>query len=583
MAYRLDVKNKKRGPYLIIEKKYWDKERKRPVTEHVKTLGYAVDLQNEYPDPVAHFRNEVDQMNADTNDQSKMTLSIDMDEELPKDTHARYNLGYAVIMNLYHELELDRFLNNKARHAPFEYNSDSIMKLLVITRILHPSSKRSSYEYRKMFFERFDFELHDIYRALTHFSKVGTQCQQFISERICSKFGRDTSLMYFDVTNIYFEIDRADGLRKRGKEKNNRPDPIVQLALAMDADGLPLYYKQFPGNTHDSQTFIPIFKEVCVKYSPGRVIAVADMGCTSSDNIYFLKGGGGSKRVNGYVFSFSIRKGADLFKQYVLKEAGYTGRDGKPLEGDFDYKVKSRIEVREIKITMSGGSKKTVQIDEKQVVYWSKKYALKARAEREESIKKAYEIIADPKKYNKTTVHNGASYIKNITYSKKTGEIIEEPGKKLVFDKEKVAEDAKYDGYYCLISSELEMEDQRIIDIYRGLSDIEDNFKVSKNELEIRPCYVAREDRINAHILTCFISLVITRLMQKKTGYAFTPEQIITSLRDISCSLEYHNIYLFDCRTDVIDAIGKAFGIDFTKRRLPLNKIKNIIANAKNR
>jgi len=131
----------------------------------------------------------------------------------------------------------------------------------------------------------------DIYRALSHFAKIGTLCQRFISDKINEKFGRNTTLMYFDVTNIYFEIDKTDDLRKRGKEKNNRPDPIVQMALAMDADGIPLYYKLFPGNTHDSKTFVPVFKDVCVKFAPGRVIAVADMGCTSSDNIFFLKGG----------------------------------------------------------------------------------------------------------------------------------------------------------------------------------------------------------------------------------------------------------------------------------------------------
>jgi transposase len=582
MAFRLDTKEKKNGTYLIIEKKYWDKERKIPVTEHHKTLGFVHDLLKEHADPIAHFKEVVNQMNEEQKAQRKMTLVIDMNEELPKDTRARYNLGYAVILGIYHELELDRFLNNKARHEDFEYNTNSIMNLLVISRILHPASKKSSYECRDMFFERFDFKLHDVYRALTHFSKIGVQCQQFLSDQIREKYGRDTTLMYFDVTNIYFEIDKTDGLRKRGKEKNNRPDPIVQVALAMDADGIPLFYKQFPGNTHDSKTFIPVFNEVCVRFTPGRVIAVADMGCTSADNIYFLKGGSRDKRVNGYVFSFSIRKAAEAFKQYVLKEDGYTDKEGKPLGQDSDYKIKSRIDVREIKITLGNGSKKPVLIDEKQVVFWSRKYAQKAQAEREECIEKAYDIIANPKNYNKETAHGGASYIKNIVYDKKTGEIIEEAGKKLAFNSEKAIEDAKYDGYYCIITSELEMAADRMVEIYRGLSEIEDNFKVTKSNLDIQPVFVTREDRINAHILTCFISLVILRLIQKKTGYCFTPEQIITNLNNISCSKEDENVYLFDCRTSIIDAIGKAFGIDFTKKRMYLNKIKNILANAKN-
>ena len=581
MAYRLDIKEKKNGTYIIIEKKFWDKEKKKPRTLHYKTLGYLHELQKQFPDPIAHFKEVVAQMNAEEKANSKLTLTIDMNEELPKETHSRYNMGYAVILKIYHELELDRFFNNKARHESFKYSTDSIMKLLTITRILHPSSKKASYEYKDRFFERFDFELHDVYRSLSHFSKISLECQQFISDQINAKFGRDTTLMYFDVTNLYFEIDEPDDMRKRGKEKNNRTDPIVQMALAMDANGIPLYYKLFPGNTHDSKTFIPVFKDVCVRFAPGRVIAVADMGCTSSDNIYFLKGGDRDKRVNGYVFSFSIRKASEAFKKYVLNDTGYTDRDGRALEKDYDFKIKSRIEVREIQVTMKNGSKKSILIDEKQVVFWSRKYAEQARAERAETIKKALDIIANPKKHNKDTVHGAAAYIKNITFDKKTGEIYEEPGKKLTFDKEKAEEDAKYDGYYCIITSELDMPDQRVIEIYRGLFDIEDNFRISKSDLEIRPVYVSRKDRINAHVLICFISLVIIRLIEKKIDYKFTPEQIITCLKNISCSLEQENVYLFDYRSIISDEIGKTFGIDFTKKRLRLNEIKNILATAK--
>jgi transposase len=253
------------------------------------------------------------------------------------------------------------------------------------------------------------------------------------------------------------------------------------------------------------------------------------------------------------------------------------------LENDYDYKVKSRIEAREIKVSMKSGTKKSVLIDEKQVVYWSRNYAIKAQAEREECIQKAHDIIADHKKYNKKTAHGGASYIKNITYDKSTGEVLADKGEILVFDIEKAAEDAKYDGDYCITTSELDMPYQRVIEIYHGLSAIEDNFKVSKSDLDIRPVYVSREDHINAHILTCFISLVIMRLIQKRMNYKYTPERIITALNNVSCSLEDENIYLFDFRNEISDAIGAAFGIDFTKRRLTLNKIKNILANSKTR
>lgn len=581
MAYRLDLSERKKGTYLKIEKKYWDKERKQPRTMHHETLGYLHDLQKQYPDPITYFKQVVEQMNNEEKVNNTINISIDMNEELLQEVHTRYNLGYAVIMKIYHNLELDRFFNNKSRHESFQYNSNSIMNLLTISRILLPSSIKKAYDNKESFFERFDFELHDTYRALSHYSKIGLDCQHFISDQINLKYGRNTKLMYFDVTNFYFEIDKADDFRRPGKSKEERSDPIVQMALAMDADGIPLYYKLFPGNTHDSKTFVPVFKDVCVKFNPGRIIAVADMGCTSSDNIFFLKGGDRDKRKNGYVFSFSIRKSSQEFKQYVLEGKGYTDRDGNFPKEDSDYKVKSRVDVREIKVTMEDNRKKSYLIDEKQVIYWSEKYAKKAKAERAEVIKKAQEIISDPQKYNKDTVHGATAYIENIRFDKKTGEIIEKEGKKLVFNSKKAEEDAKYDGYYCLITSELDMPEHRVIEIYRGLSDIEDNFKVSKSDLDLRPVFVSRKDHINAHILICFISLVIIRLIQRETKYMFTPEQIISCLNNISCSHEHENVYLFDYRTYISDEIGKVFAIDFTKKRLLLNEIKNILALSK--
>ena len=581
MAFRLDISERKKGTYLKIEKKYWDKEKKQARTKHHETLGYLHDLQNQYPDPIAHFKQVVEQMNIEEKENRLINMTIDMNEELPQDSRMRYNFGYAVILKIYYQLELNRFFNNKARHELFQYNTNPIMTLFTISRILKPSSIRRAFLNKGDFFERFDFELHDVYRSLSHFAEVGLECQKFISDMIVKKYGRNTKLMYFDVTNFYFEIDQADDFRKFGKNKEGRSDPIVQMALAMDADGIPLYYKLFPGNVHDSKTFIPAFKDVCVKFNPGRVIAVADMGCTSADNIFFLKGGDRDKRHHGYVFSYSIHKSTKDFKKYVLDESGYTDLDGNTPAEDCDFKFKSRIDVREIHVTMENGCKKKYLIDEKQVVYWSGKYARKAKAEREEAISRAKAIIENPSKYNKTTAHKAQSYIKNIKFDKETGEIIEKEGEKLIFDSEKAKEDAKYDGYYCLISSELNMPATRIIEIYRGLSEIEDNFKVSKSDLDLRPVFVSKKDHINAHALICFIALVIIRLMQKETKYMFTPEQIITCLNNISCSHENDNLYLFDYRSYISDEIGKVFDIDFTKKRLLLKDIKKVLATAK--
>ena len=280
------------------------------------------------------------------------------------------------------------------------------------------------------------------------------------------------------------------------------------------------------------------------------------------------------------MFSFSIRGGTKIFKNYVLDPEGYVGKDGNPAGEDTEFKIKSRRIAREIHVTMASGKKKKKTVYEKQIVFWAKKYADKARAEREEVTKKAMDLVADPRKYNKATAYGAAKYVKNLEFDKETGEILE--GKQFpYFDYDKLAEDEKYDGYYAIVTSELQMSDQEIIDTYRGLWEIEETFKITKSTLETRPVYVYREDRINAHFLTCFIALVILRILQKKTNRQYSAARMIECLNKISCSNELDNLYLFDYRSEISDAIGNAFGIDFTRRRQRLSEIKNILAKSK--
>jgi transposase len=301
------------------------------------------------------------------------------------------------------------------------------------------------------------------------------------------------------------------------------------------------------------------------------------MGIITGDNIYYLTGG---KNRNGYVFSFSVRGGASEFKSYVLDNEGYMDVDGKPADEDAEFKIKSRRIARDINVTMKSGRKAKKTVYEKQVVFWSKKYADRARAQREEVVKKALDLVADPKKYNKAISYGAAKYVKNMEFDKETGEVLE-GSKRPYFDYGKLAGEEKYDGYYAIVTSELHMSDKTIIDTYRGLWEIEETFRVTKGTLEARPVYVSREDRIEAHFLTCFIALVIMRLIQKKTGRQYSAERIVECLNKIACSNEQDNLYLFDYRSEISDAIGNALGIDFTKKRLRLAEIKNILANSK--
>ncbi len=563
--------------YLVIAQKYRNPKTNISTDRTVKSLGYLDELEKEYENPIAHFQEMARKMTEEENAKKKLTLHINMNEELAQGADDRKNFGYAAILKVYHELELHSFFNNRARNEDFKFNSNSIMMMLVVSRLLSPGSKKKAFEEKGRYFERFNFSLADVYRALSHYAKINKELQRFLNEQISEKYGRDTKTIYYDVTNYYFEIDKADALRKFGPSKEKKPNPIVQLGLAIDADGIPLHYELFPGNKLDKETFRSVIGEVRKNYDTGRIVVVADMGIITGDNIYYLTGG---KNRNGYVFSFSVRGGTMAFKNYVLDDAGYMESDGKPADEDSEFKIKSRRIAREINVTMKSGKTAKKTVYEKQIVFWAKKYADKARRERQEVVKKALALVADPKKYNKAITYGAAKYVKNLEFDKKTGEVLE--GKKRpYFDSDKLEQEEMYDGYYAIVTSELHMSDKEIIDTYRGLWEIEETFKITKSSLEARPVYVSREDHIDAHFLTCFIALVIIRLIQKKMGQRYSTEKIIECLNKIACSNEQDNLYLLDYRSELCDAIGDSLGIDFTRRRLRLADLKNILANSK--
>jgi len=565
--------------YLTIEKAYRDTDGK-PRSKTIMSLGYLDELDKEYDDPIAHFKELAQKMTEEEKTQKKLTLSINMEEKLDTNTDNRKNFGYAAILKIYHKLGLDVFLNNKARHEFFEFNTNSIMILLIVSRLLSPGSKKKAFEEKGRYFERFDFSLADVYRSLSHFSKIAKELQIFLNAQILEKYGRNTKVIYYDVTNFYFEIDQGDEFRKFGLSKENRRNPIVQMGLAMDSDGIPLHYDLFPGNTVDKETFRPVISEVRRKYDTGRIIVVADMGIITGDNIFYLQGKEKGKNFNGYVFSFSVRGATKEFKEYILSGEGYVDNSGKPANENADFKMKSRVIAREINVTLPSGKKTKKTVYEKQVVFWGRKYALKAAAEREEVLKKAFDLVVNPQKYTKATTYGAAKYVKNLKFDEKTGEILEVRERPVV-DMEKVNEEAKYDGYYAIVTSELDMSDAEIIETYRGLWKIEETFRITKGILETRPVYVSLQDHINAHFLICFIALTIMRIIQKKTGNVYSAERIIDCLNRISCSHEHENIYLFDYRSEVSDAIGEALGIDFTNKRLRLGDIKKILGQVK--
>lgn len=588
--------------YLTIKEKYHvPKVGARERT--IQSIGYLSVLKKEYDDPIAYFSKKAADMTAEKKKEKSKVITIDMSEKMDTQTDDIYNVGYGILKQLYKELEIDKFWNWKTRNLSVEFSVDQIFRLLVFSRILCPASKKGTFDNRDFYFENFgNFSLDDIYHALDIICENNEALQKWIFEHSEKLYSRDLSVSYFDCTNYYFDIGHSDmdtlddsgkpvdkdgnpvaaKYRKRGPEKNHRPDPIIEMGLLMDRSGIPLAFDLFPGNESEKIHMRPIINRIKNDFSDTRIIFVADRGLNTSDNIYYLNGDNKSdnNQRDGYVYGQSVR-GADAeFKQWIL--SGEYQKD--KIQNEHGEKItfthKSRIHPKElhVNVTKPGQKKpvkKTVKVDQKQMVYYSEKYAKKQKADREIMIARAKDLIKHPKKYDRVTSAGSAAYILNIAFDKSTGEIVD--GKNLELNLAKIEEESKYDGYYSIVTSELNMSDMEMRNVYRGLSQIEDTFKISKSEFSSRPVYVRTNDHIDAHFTTCFTSLVLIRLLQTKLENKYPVGKIIESLKKYCCVPLDTNNYKFTYFDDILNSCEKAFDIELSNRYRTRQQIQRLL------
>lgn len=556
---------------LAIVDGYYDKATKKTKHKVIESLGYLDELEKQYDDPIDYFTKRAKKLTEEKKArQAPINFTFYDSDRLCVGDNLRKNFGYAALSKIYHELELDKFLNNRQRHTKESYDANTILKMLVYSRILAPASKKSSFDHREMFFEKTNYSLDDVYRCLSFLNKHKETIQVWINDKIKENYGRDTSLIYYDVTNYYFETDEQNDFLRKGVSKEHRPNPIVQMGLFMDNNAIPITYELFAGNTNDCLTYRPNFGRIKKQFNLGRVISVADKGMTTGDNIWYTIN---TPTHDGYVFSMSIRGAEKSMKEYVLDDDGYVWI-GK------EYKRKSRKYPRTIQVTSTSGKKIKKQVDEKQVVFWSEKYAKRAKAEREATLAKARDLAANPGSYTRATSYGAAKYVKKVDYDKDTGEILT-ASSILDIDEDLIREEEALDGYYMLLTSEMDTPDDKIIDMYRGLWRIEESFKITKSELEARPVYVWTREHIEAHFLTCFVALTISRILEMKLEHKYSAGRIIDSLSRAECSLLQQNYYVFDYYDEVLKDIGNVTNIDFSKRIRTLGEIKQVIADSK--
>ena len=478
----------------------------------IKDFGYLEDQENKY-----EFIAMVEKFDDDYK-KEKLLLKKNTRKKFFEDTNSvKYNYGYKFLSAIYDSLKLDDFFANVDFKGDYDLNS--ILKYFAIQRILNPASKRHTTQTMRNFYgNELDFELADVYRSLDKFSDLSTNIQKYINNRIVNLIGRKFDYGFYDVTNYYCEVDFPDedgGLRQRGVSKEHRTDPIIQFGLFMDENSLPVCMSIFPGNTSDSLTFQPTMNKIKENYSLKKIIAVADKGMNSSKNIDYLVNNG-----NGFVFSQILKgKKGKRYHEKMFDENGYTYNSSNT------FKYKTFIE--DYDAIDNNGNK--IKRQRKVLIYWKYEDAIMAARKRDDKLNKALKSLGN----NAFTIkHAYDEYIKNL-YTTENGEVAGTVNRSI--DYEKAKEDAKFDGYFAIVTSELDYDYSKILEVYSGLWRIEESFRITKSQFEARPIFVRTQKHIEGHFLICFISLLLIRMLQLKMNYSLSAERIIEALNTSMC------------------------------------------------
>jgi transposase len=433
---------------------------------------------------------------------------IEIDREDPEQylSHPK-NIGYLLIENVLKKLNVIKKLKQYKETSKIEYDLVGIFSMLVIGRILKPESKKATISSSEKCLVDIceGVSEKDIYRSLDVFYDLNINIQRTMDSAIAkSEIGRNRELTYYDVTNFFFHIDEEDDFRKRGKSKENRVEPIIQLGLFIDDNGIPVAHKEFAGNQIDQTTLRPAVKETIKEFELSKLVIVADGGMNSAKNRSYLKDEG-----HGYIVSKSVKTVDKDTRDWITSLDEYKTRNGESPE-EYKWKYKSRI----VKSKVKNENYEQRELVEKEVVFFSPDYYLRQLKEHEDFKKFLHECIENPGKIKSKRF--AVSYLNKEICDAKSGKIKEGSEEKVVYsvNKEKLKQQENILGYYLIKTSELNMSDLEVIEKYRGLSRIEDSFRIAKSNLNCRPVYVRTEKHIIAHFLICFVALAVVRILQ---------------------------------------------------------------------
>jgi transposase len=578
---KLTISKSKNSTSLYVAKSFYNNGTR--TSKIVEKLGTVAELEKKLngQDPIEWAKKYVEELNKKEKEESReVIVKYSPTKLINKGEQHCFNGGYLFLQKIYHELGLHKLCKDITTKYKFKFDLDSILSRLTYCRILFPLSKLATYEESKKFIEQPNFQLHQIYRALEYLAKESDYIQSSLYENSLKISKRNTGILYYDCTNYYFEIEQEDGIKQYGPSKEHRPNPIVQMGLFMDGDGIPLAFSINRGNMNEQLTLKPLEKKILSDFGLSRFVVCTDAGLSSEANRRFNDRDG-----RAFITTQSIKKLKEHLKKWAVASTGWKlpGDDKtydisnldemiEKASAEDKEKIRAKIFYKERWIKENG-------LEQRLIVTYSVKYRDYQRKVRDSQIERAQKVIdSNPDKIKKCNPNDYKRFIHKTSITSDG----EKADKEIYsIDTTLIQKEEVFDGFYGVCTN-LEDDASEIVKVNKRRWEIEECFKIMKYEFKARPVYLSNEDRIEAHFITCFISLIIYRLLEKKLKEQFTCSEIISELKDMNFKEikgeGYEPIYT---RTDFTDALHEAFGFRTDYQIVTKNAMKKIFKDTK--
>lgn len=572
---RLKISESKHAKSLYVIQSIYNPKTKSNTSKVVEKLGTYKELSEKLngQDPIEWAKKYIEELNQKEKENKRDVLvKYCQSKRIQKDSPSSFDGGYLFLQKLYYDLKLDDICNQISKRRGFQYDLNSILSRLIYARILSPSSKLSTFEAVQHYLEPPNFSLHDVYRALEVLDKEAEFIQAQLYKNTLSVFPRKTGILYYDCTNFFFETEQACGLRQYGQSKEHRPNPIVQMGLFMDQDGIPLAFHIQPGNTNEQVTLQPLEKQIISDFGLSKFVVCTDAGLASQANRVF-----NDKQDRAFVTTQSIKKLKKHLRQWALDPLGWKLEGGKE---EFDLQqidedlYCNRVFFKERWIKENG-------FEQKLIVTYSIRYKRYQQAVRAHQIARAEKLVyQSPSKLKKANANDCKRFIQR-THMTSDGEVADKAIYRI--DVEAIQEEMQYDGFYAVCTN-LEESAATISKINHRRWEIEECFRIMKSEFKARPVYLSKDERIKAHFITCFLALLFYRLLEGKTGGDYTCEEMIGTLRSMRFQkIEQEGYVPTYTRSDLTDRLHETFGFHTDYEIVTEKRMKKIFKQTKTR